>query len=178
MDHVSGTKVGITAELLGACSSNSGETSSGNNGMQTEVIRRGGGVPADLPSPELMFSPPDLDSPVFNMGDNVFFGMLARVNPLCTSISQSHDLSLLELEALKHNKHNPIGRFLTENNLTAQEAQELEVVDYLLQAPRTARTKYGTKKNLTPEQKLAQTKARNKAHAAATRERKKLFKKV
>lgn len=69
-------------------------------------------------------------------------------------------------------------QFLKEQNITAHEAEQLNIVQYLLYAPKKQREKYGKRKPISKEEKLAVQKERNREHARATRERQKLFKMV
>jgi hypothetical protein len=59
-----------------------------------------------------------------------------------------------------------------------REAIELDIQHQLLFAPKKPRTKYGKRSNLTPEERLALSRRRNREHARATRLRKKIFKQV
>ena len=51
-------------------------------------------------------------------------------------------------------------------------------MQYLMEAPKKPRIKYGKRKPISKEEKLAVQKERNREHARSTRERQKLFKKV
>lgn len=57
-------------------------------------------------------------------------------------------------------------------------AVDLNIHKMLLHAPKTPRQKYGPRHEQTVEERLQQCKDRNRAHAKATRQRKKLFEKV
>ena len=63
--------------------------------------------------------------------------------------------------------------------LTAKEAAGIpEIAQKLLHAPRTVRHRYGPRQEQTEEQRLAISKERNRTHARATRQRKKIFAEV
>jgi hypothetical protein len=52
---------------------------------------------------------------------------------------------------------------------------ELNIHHLLLRAPKTPRQKYGPRHEQTPAERMQLCKDRNRAHAKATRQRKKLF---
>ncbi len=62
--------------------------------------------------------------------------------------------------------------------LSAQDALDLNIQEQLLRAPRKPRTKYGKRKVVSAEERVAVNKERNREHARATRMRKRIFKEV
>eukprot|EP01036_Dinobryon_divergens_P033250 gene33250-42994_t len=103
-------------------------------------------------------------------------------SPLDTSPSYRQLVSPRELQEvfddLTRRPTDPVGKFLKEQQLSASEAIELDIQHQLLFAPKKPRTKYGKRSNLTPEERLALSRRRNREHARATRLRKKIFKQV
>ncbi|CAM9330928.1 unnamed protein product [Phaeothamnion confervicola] len=72
-------------------------------------------------------------------------------------------------------ENSPASKLLRDLGLSPQDARQLDILDLLLSLPRKERTKYGKRKNLTAEERVEQTKRRNREHARSTRKRKKLI---
>lgn len=81
-----------------------------------------------------------------------------------------------DIENIKEDTTNPIGKFLRESKLSNEEIIRMDLMSSLAQFPRKVRQRYGPRKLLTAEQRIQQAKERNKFHARATRLRKKMFK--
>jgi hypothetical protein len=69
-------------------------------------------------------------------------------------------------------------KFFRDMNITAKEAQDLNLMDDLQNAPTKPRSKYGPRKSLSKQEREQITRDRNREHAKATRIRKRMFKKV
>ncbi|CAM9603650.1 unnamed protein product, partial [Discosporangium mesarthrocarpum] len=69
---------------------------------------------------------------------------------------------------------NPAAKLLKELDLS-HEVLPVTVLGLLQKLPRTERTKYGKRKNLSAEERSELTKKRNREHARATRQRKKMI---
>mmetsp|Transcript_2738 Transcript_2738/g.3773 ORF Transcript_2738/g.3773 Transcript_2738/m.3773 type:complete len:302 (-) Transcript_2738:1895-2800(-) len=103
--------------------------------------------------------------------------------PAATAINgNENSLSPSELQRvfddLVSRPTDPIGKFLKETNLTAEEAIQLNIQHHLLYAPKKQRTKYGKRVALTADERAALCRQRNREHAKATRLRRKLFKQI
>ncbi len=60
-------------------------------------------------------------------------------------------------------------------NLSVKEILCLDLVSFLEKVPRKPRSKYGKRKKLTLQERAERLKQRNREHAKATRDRKKIF---
>ena len=60
-------------------------------------------------------------------------------------------------------------------NITAADALKLDLMSFLEAVPRRERVKYGKRRNLSSQEKAEVAKLRNREHAAATRERRKIY---
>eukprot|EP00597_Dinobryon_sp_UTEXLB2267_P013342 CAMPEP_0170127958 /NCGR_PEP_ID=MMETSP0020_2-20130122/20829_1 /TAXON_ID=98059 /ORGANISM="Dinobryon sp., Strain UTEXLB2267" /LENGTH=243 /DNA_ID=CAMNT_0010361675 /DNA_START=221 /DNA_END=948 /DNA_ORIENTATION=- len=94
--------------------------------------------------------------------------------PAATAINgNENSLSPSELQRvfddLVSRPTDPIGKFLKETNLTAEEAIQLNIQHHLLYAPKKQRTKYGKRVALTADERAALCRQRNREHAKATR---------
>eukprot|EP00600_Ochromonadales_sp_CCMP1393_P002972 CAMPEP_0174982664 /NCGR_PEP_ID=MMETSP0004_2-20121128/16647_1 /TAXON_ID=420556 /ORGANISM="Ochromonas sp., Strain CCMP1393" /LENGTH=225 /DNA_ID=CAMNT_0016234697 /DNA_START=267 /DNA_END=944 /DNA_ORIENTATION=- len=69
----------------------------------------------------------------------------------------------------------PVGKYLRYRGVSAAQVVEFNLHRLLLQAPKTPRQKYGPRSDLTEEERVTLNKERNREHAWATRQRKKIF---
>ena len=68
-----------------------------------------------------------------------------------------------------------LGKFLRDLNLSAVDALRLDLMDFLESAPRKERKRYGKRKKLSISERSEIARQRNREHAKATRERRKVF---
>ena len=80
------------------------------------------------------------------------------------------------IEKILHSPTDPRGKFLRGLQLSASECIMLDLLPYLKSIPRRKRSKYGKRRNDQSDAERSEiTKSRNREHARATRDRRKVF---
>ncbi|KAJ1436848.1 hypothetical protein B484DRAFT_477529 [Ochromonadaceae sp. CCMP2298] len=98
-------------------------------------------------------------------------------DPHTTHMSELPRYSQIErdISEMIDSQTDPVGKFLRDRVLTAQAIIQLDLHEIVLNAPKTPRRKYGPRTELTEQQRNDMNKKRNRDHAWATRQRKKIF---